>query len=71
MDFLGALGYGKAGLQMMDTTGTGGIVRMNRAYVDEVKSGLLMMTSVADTRSAVRSTRVSGMLHKVQEAREE
>jgi len=67
MDFLGVLGYGKAGIQMIDNTGTGGILRMNRAFVDEVKSGLLMITSVADTRSAVRSTRVSGMIHKVQE----
>ncbi len=65
MGFLGEQGYGQAGVQLLDASEHGGVIRVNREAVDVVKSGLMMMREVQGTRSAVRSVRVSGMLHKV------
>lgn len=64
LHFMGELPYGKAGIQFVEHTSRGGIIRMNRDAVDAVKAGLMMVNNVQRNRVVLTSSTVSGMLHK-------
>ena len=62
--FMGELNYGRAGVRLVDSKGKNGVIRVNNDYVDEVKTGLMMVDNVNRKKTVVRSMCVSGMLHK-------
>src|SRR3989344_2065220 len=64
--YLGELGYGAAGIQLVATTPTGGIIKTSHTSVDQVKSGLLMITNINEQPALAHSTNVSGILNKAQ-----
>ena len=68
LDFMGELHYGQAGIQFVEQTSRGGIIRMNRDAVDTVKAGLMMVHNVQGNRVVFSSSTVSGMLHKARHA---
>ncbi len=63
---MGEVTYGAAGIQMIDTTSTNGIIRFHPSYADEVKAGLIMLQNIDSKRAAIQSVVTSGMIHKAQ-----
>ncbi len=71
LDFMGELNYGKAGIQFVEQTSRGGIIRMNRDAVDLVKAGIMMINTIQKNRVVLTSSTVSGMLHKARHAEQQ
>lgn len=65
LTFLGINTYAKAGIMLVKNTATQGIIKINRAFVDHVKTALLMITHINHQPVIVSSTRVSGMISNV------
>ena len=65
VQFLGELGYGKAGVMVMDNwENNKGIIKTNTKYVDEVKTAIALTEKVGNQKVIVRSVGVSGILKK-------
>lgn len=63
---LGFLGMAKAGIQMLGVKSMKGVLRVSRGYLDEVRTGLMMIAEIGKQQVIVRSLNVSGMLKKAQ-----
>ncbi len=62
---LGTYGMAKAGVLFLDDwQNQHGILRVNRKYVDHIKSAFLFITSIAGIPATVSSVSVSGILAK-------
>lgn len=65
LEFLGELGYGKAGIIIMDEfQNNKGIIRMQTKSLDNVKIALTMVKKIGDQKVIVKSVGVSGILNK-------
>ncbi|MBU4502942.1 MAG: hypothetical protein KKA79_10185 [Nanoarchaeota archaeon] len=65
LDFLGELGYGKAGIIIMDEfQDNRGIIRMQTKSLDNVKAALTLVKKIGDQKVIVKSVGVSGILNK-------
>lgn len=65
LEFLGELGYGKAGIIIMDEfQDNKGIIRMATKSLDNVKAALTLVKKVGDQKVIVKSVGVSGILNK-------
>lgn len=65
LQFLGELGYGKAGVMVLDLWDeTRGIIRTNTKSVDQVKTALAMVEKIGNQKVIVKTIGVSGILHK-------
>lgn len=64
--FLGFKGLSKCSLYVMsnfwDSTSCRGVLRVNRGCLDDVKSSLLLVSSIGGVEASVRSVLVSGSL---------
>ena len=66
LQFLGELGYGKAGVMILDLWDNNtGILRTNNKYVDEVKTALATVEKIGDQKVMIRSLATSGMITKL------
>ena len=65
LEFLGELGYGKAGVRIMDNwKDNKGIIRTSTKSVDNVKAALTMVQRVGSQKVMVKTVGVSGILRK-------
>lgn len=65
LQFLGELGYGKAGIMVLDLWDENrGIIRTNTKSVDQVKTALTMIEKIGNQKAIVKTIGVSGMLNK-------
>lgn len=65
LQFLGELGYGKAGIMVLDIWNENkGIIRTNTKSVDQVKTALTMVEKIGNQKIIVQTIGVSGMLNK-------
>lgn len=65
LEFLGELGYGRAGVMVMDNwQDNKGIIRTETKSVDSVKTALTMLQRVGDQKVMVKTIGVSGILKK-------
>ena len=65
IQFLGELGYGKAGVRIMDLwEDNKGMIRTNTKFVDEVKTALALTERIGNQRVIIKSVGVSGILKK-------
>lgn len=70
LEFLGQLGYGKAGVQVMDCWNpdkTRGIIKVNNNHVDDVKASLAFIKEIKNREVIVKSVGASGILDKAKE----
>ena len=65
--FLGNLNYSKAGINILSEKGDNktGVIRVNNKYTDHVKSALMMIREINGKKVIVKSTKVSGILKKL------
>lgn len=65
LKFLGELGYGKAGVMVMeDWQDNKGIIKVNTKFLDHVKTALTMVENVGNQKVIVKTIGVSGILNK-------
>ena len=65
IQFLGELGYGRAGIILMDEwIDKKGIIKVNTKSVDEVKAALTMVEKINNQKVIVKTIGVSGILNK-------
>jgi len=65
LQFLGELGYGKAGVMIVDAwEDNKGVIKTNTQSVDSVKTALTMVNRIGDQEVLVKTISVSGMLKK-------
>lgn len=65
LQFLGELGYAKAGVIMMDYwENNQGIVRTDTKNVDNVKTALALVKNIGDSEVIIKTIGVSGILKK-------
>ena len=67
LQFLGELGVGKAGILVMGDTWNGKtiIVKTSNKMVDETKSAISLIKSIADRKVRLSITKVSGSISKL------
>lgn len=66
LEFLGELGYGKAGVIIVNEwQNNKGIIRTNNKTVDQVKTALTMVEKVGNKKVIIKTIGVSGVLNKV------
>lgn len=65
--FIGELGLGRAGVNILKNNGNKGIIRVNHKHVDEVKMALALINNYNDKEIKVECTKVSGVLKKLKE----
>ncbi|MBL7100619.1 MAG: ribonuclease P protein component 2 [Nanoarchaeota archaeon] len=65
LQFLGELGYGKAGVIILDEwTDNKGIIRTSTKSVDQVKTALTMVEKINNQKTMIKTIGVSGILNK-------
>lgn len=65
LQFLGELGYGKAGVMITEIWHDNqGVIRTNNKSVDHVKTALAMIDNISGQKVMVKTIGVSGMLKK-------
>lgn len=65
LQFLGELGYGRAGIMVLDLWDENrGIIRTSTKSVDQVKTALAMVEKIGNQKAIVKTIGVSGMLNK-------
>jgi len=65
LQFIGELGYAKAGVMVMDDwKNNKGIMKINNKHVDDVKSGLALIGKIGNETVIVKTIGVSGILKK-------
>ncbi len=65
LQFLGELGYGKAGVMVTEIWDDNqGVIRTNNKSVDHVKTALAMVETISGQKVMVKTIGVSGMLKK-------
>ncbi|MFH1211069.1 MAG: Rpp14/Pop5 family protein [archaeon] len=65
LQFLGELGYSKAGVMILDDwRNNKGIMKVSNKHVDDVKAGLALISKVGNEAVIVRTVGVSGILNK-------
>lgn len=63
--FLGELGYGRAGVMVIDLwEANKGIIKANPKHVDEVKTAIALVERIGNQKVIVKSVGVSGILKK-------
>tara|TARA_Y100000310_G_C20327665_1_gene643749 strand:- start:242 stop:595 length:354 start_codon:yes stop_codon:yes gene_type:complete len=67
LNFLGELGFGEAGALFVKGSAKKGVLRVDRKYVDHVKTGLMLVKKVDGQDAAVRCVGVSGNIKKAEE----
>ncbi|RLE38858.1 hypothetical protein DRJ17_02785 [Candidatus Woesearchaeota archaeon] len=69
LDYLGALGYGEAGIQVLKEThdNNRGLIRVGHKHVDRLKAALIFITKIKNQNVIVRSLGVSGVIKKAKE----
>jgi RNase P/RNase MRP subunit POP5 len=71
LDFIGELGYSKAGVMFIKGSGKKGILRVDRKYVDHVKTGLMTVKKVENNAVAVNCAGLSGNINKAKQIYED
>ena len=69
LKFLGEMEFGRAGIMMIGNTGKQGIIRVNNKYVNNLKTSLMLVKDVNNKKLTIKTTKVSGILKKLKEAR--
>ncbi|GAG03138.1 unnamed protein product [marine sediment metagenome] len=65
LQFLGELGYGKAGVVILNEWQSNkGMIRTNTKSVENVKTALALVENINDKKVLVRTIGISGMLNK-------
>ena len=67
LKFLGELGYGKAGLMIVEGNGNKGIIKVNNKHVDEARTALALVKDLNDEKVVIQTLGVSGILKKAKE----
>ena len=66
LEFLGELGYAKAGVIIVNEWNNNrGIIKSNNKAVDQVKTALTMVEKVGNKKVMIKTIGVSGILNKV------
>ncbi|HLD02862.1 MAG TPA: Rpp14/Pop5 family protein [Candidatus Nanoarchaeia archaeon] len=65
--FLGEIGYGKAGIMMVETKDNKAIMKVNHKHVDEARLALSLVKDINHEKVAIRTLGVSGILKKAKE----
>jgi ribonuclease P/MRP protein subunit POP5 len=66
LNFIGELGYGEAGIMFIKGNSKKGIIRVNRNYLDHLKTGLMTVKKIENNDTAIRCLGVSGTLDKAE-----
>lgn len=65
LQFLGELGFAKAGVIVLDDwKDSKGVMKVNNKHVDNVKAGLALIKRIGNETVIVRTVGVSGILNK-------
>lgn len=65
LQFLGELGYGKAGVIVLNEwQGNKGMIRTNTKSVDNVKTALALVENINDKKVLIKTVGVSGIINK-------
>jgi ribonuclease P/MRP protein subunit POP5 len=65
LQFLGELGYARAGVMMLDDwKNNKGVMKVNNKQVDNVRAGLALIKKVGNETVIVRTVGISGILKK-------
>ncbi len=62
LEFLGDNGYSKAGIMFIKGTGKKGIMRIDRSAVDDVRTGLMTITSIQRQPVTITCVGLSGTI---------
>lgn len=66
LQFLGELGYGKAGVMVTEVwQNNKGIIRTNVKSVDQVKTALALVEKIGEQNVIIKTIGVSGILNKI------
>ncbi len=66
LGFIGELGYGKAGVMFVKSSGKKGILRVGSKYVDYVRTGLMTVTKIGTHDTMVKCVGLSGNFNKAE-----
>ena len=64
-DFIGDLGMARAGFRFVKNKNNKGIIQVNHKYVDEVKTGLMLIKKINRNQVRFRTVKVSGVINKL------
>ena len=64
LEFLGTLGYGKAGVIMLNIAGNEGIIKVNNRFTNHIKASLMLIKDINNKRVIFKTKGVSGVLKK-------
>ena len=69
LSFVGELGYGKAGIQILDDLWKNqrGVIRVNNKWVNNIKSTLALIKKIKNEKIIVKTIGISGTLKKTKE----
>ena len=67
LEFLGQLGYGKAGILIVDGKNNKGIIKVNNKHVDEARTALSLVKDLNNQKVIIQTLGVSGILKKAKE----
>ena len=67
LEFLGTFGYAKAGVMFVKGSGKKGILRVDRKYVDHVRTGLMTVKKMDSGDVAIRCLGLSGSVNKAEQ----
>ncbi|MDP3916679.1 MAG: Rpp14/Pop5 family protein [Nanoarchaeota archaeon] len=65
--FIGDLGYGKAGVMFIKGDGKKGIMKVQRGYVDHIRTSLMAVREIENKDVAIRCLGLSGSVKKAEE----
>jgi ribonuclease P/MRP protein subunit POP5 len=65
--FLGDLGYGKAGIMIIDGKDDKCVMKVNHKHIDEVRSALILVKDLNNQKVMIQTLGVSGILKKAKE----
>ncbi|MEK6907400.1 MAG: Rpp14/Pop5 family protein [Nanoarchaeota archaeon] len=64
LGFLGALELAKSSFKLINFQNNKGIIKVNRKYLNKIKAALTLTNNIENSRVAISSKYVSGMLNK-------
>ena len=65
-NFIGNLGLAKARFKLIKTKDSKGIIKVSNKYVDEIKTGLSLISEINDTPVRISTLKVSGVINKLE-----
>ena len=65
--FLGELGYGKAGIMIVEGNKDKGIIKVNNNHVDDARAALALVKDLNNEKAMIQTLGISGILKKARE----